>query len=243
MEIFYLAQLPEKSSLRIMLQSDAGWEDEDGEMRDVGLRVKHLVGRWSSRVREISYTPGSQPAPHCVLAALGTDEQNILNFTSEWGVLGWSILRPGVRERLGIDFSMNLEAWRRQHARTNELLGLAASHRERDKKKLSRLFALAQRAEMKAGELRPVVESGRALRLKLVATSLWDALLMMLWLDLGATQFRVLQCADPACRRFFTTDRPNRIYCETACAARVAKRKWWRKKGAQRRASSRAQAE
>jgi len=248
MTISYLAKLPDPSSLCMKLWPEAGWQDADGAMRDVGKPVPHLAGRWSNRGRKITYAAGIGPVPHIEFANSPTDDQSIRRFTERWGPLFTLPFVPPRMRRSGIEFAMNIAAWRRCHERMSAALKLVASRRVSDRQKLPGLFGLASSAEFKFGELRPAVEcdsrgdSRGAFGPKLVAASLWDAMLTALWLDLSARGLRMLRCLNPTCRRFFTTERPNQKYCDALCAARVAKRKWWRKKGAQRRASSRAQA-
>src|SRR5690242_7084038 len=61
--------------------------------------------------------------------------------------------------------------------------------------------------------------------------SLYQAFVAMLRLDISARDLTILRCANPECGKLFTTEKRNKIYCDSVCAALVTKRRWWRKHG------------
>lgn len=70
---------------------------------------------------------------------------------------------------------------------------------------------------------------------KLVATTLWDSLWLMLALDYSVRRGVVAYCANDKCQRPFIRDRVNKQFCCSDCAQRQSSLRYYHRTGKERR--------
>jgi hypothetical protein len=138
------------------------------------------------------------------------------------------------------NFAMDLTGWRHLQSRFKTLLGLASGRHLTSSARTKMMDFIKEEKwhSYDAGELRLGLgwsRSAKAWKPEIVAGSLYLAFLAMLWLDISSRERSLLPCANPHCGRFFVTDKRNQVYCESNCASKVAKRRWWNANGGKRR--------
>ena len=100
----------------------------------------------------------------------------------------------------------------------------------------------ADQARRWATSMGMLISDGREtsrFQLKLMATTLWDALWLMLAYDLTMQRLSVGICENPKCGRGFVANRRNQKYCSAPCAQRRASLEYYHRKGKKRRTKNR----
>ena len=268
MLISYLARLPDRKSFRVAEGPAVRRLDISGNLTPPNQTTRFLLGRFTGEPRDLCrdyYTSKRATPPYQIFANSPGNESSIVEFTAEWGPLlipfppgPWG--QPVISHPIvplsppeGVyDFEMDLSAWTLHQQRMKDLLALAA---RKDDPRVLQTFgrSLSQYASLDfdSGKLRLGVASvsgsvkftekrkWSALRAQLVADSLWAAFCAMLWIDVITEGKRIEICANPKCLKTFTTERLGTLYCCHDCGVAVARRKWWRTKGAAARKAAR----
>jgi len=246
MVISYLARLPDRNTFQLAQGNTVRRIDLDGQLQPGGQVGQFLLGRFSDRTQDVAaeyYRRRGRRPPYLEFAANCTDTDAILDFTAQWGLLttshsvpdGW---KPARRESWcpwrgdQKDFLMDLSGWRSLHQRFQRLQEVAAAPTRNGRRTLCDLLSRESNLDFDAGNLHLGLEwKAEAFQPQIVTSSLYMAFVAMLWLDVTARGRRLLRCADPGCGKYFSTERPNKIYCDPICALRTSRRNWWRRNG------------
>jgi len=251
MVISYLADLPVASSLALTAYDTAPranfdattvpWPEEPFQTN------AFLVGRFSGERRDVGaeyYAQGWNRRPYFEIEEYADTEEGAIAFTIEWGALTapWHVseVPPEVRdgpwkgEEQGL--WLDLEGWITLRRRFGLWLEAATTTDYEDRcKKLKTLMDREGLFALDIGE----ISLGLA---QVKPASLYGAFVAMLCLDTATKGRMVLRCENPLCRKLFCTEKRNKKYCDSSCAAKVTKRRWWNKQGSERRRSQKEQA-
>lgn len=94
-------------------------------------------------------------------------------------------------------------------------------------------LAKAKELAQRLGIFAPDVEG--QVCFKLVATTLWDSLWLMLALDHSVRRAAIAYCANDKCQRAFVRDRLNKQFCCADCAQRQSSLRYYHRTGKERR--------
>jgi hypothetical protein len=102
-------------------------------------------------------------------------------------------------------------------------------------KKTSAVASLAKAKELarRLGIFAPDVQG--QVCFKLVATTLWDSLWLMLALDHSVRRAVISYCANDKCQQAFVRDRLNKQFCGADCAQRQSSLRYYHRTGKERR--------
>jgi hypothetical protein len=264
MVISYLAKLPDpRFPLTLTFGPNVPrFKDETLQSRLKGdwfgeFRGLYLMGRFGHAVRDVGgeyYRRPSSKPPYAHLAKCEESLEGLLQFTREWGSLGvlTSIAKeesqcfgdpgtPWVREEPQKNFWLDCEGWIHLKRRFTDLLNRAehtgTSSRSRNRA-LEELIEGERWHAYDTGFLRLGLDwdkKRKAAKPMIVADSLYQAFVGMLWLDVSERSQMLLRCADPNCGAYFVSSNSRKIFCDPACGAKVSKRKWWANTGGERR--------
>jgi hypothetical protein len=246
MVISYLAHLPAHETFQLVHGNTVRRIDPDGQLQPGGQTGQFLLGRFSDRSKDVTveyYRRRGRRPPYLVFAENSTDTDAILDFTAQWGVLtmrhslpaGWQAVRrepwcPWRGDQK--DFLMDLSGWQSLHQRFQKMLKVAAEPDYKAHRELCHLLTRESNLDFDAGNVHLGLEwEQAAYQPRIVAGSLYMAFVAMLWLDVAARGRKLLRCADPGCSKYFSTERPDKIYCDRICALRTSRRNWWRRHG------------
>ena len=68
----------------------------------------------------------------------------------------------------------------------------------------------------------------------LVPQTLYQAFVVMLWLDVSTRNKRLRRCENPQCCSYFVAEKANKKFCDNTCALRVTQRRYQAQKRAAR---------
>jgi hypothetical protein len=265
MVISYLARIPEKASFcasagaTIPRREGAVEANTNSEVL-FGETSLYLMGRFTDEARDVCaayyQSKAKRRPPYLALANSTGDLASSLDFTAKWGPLGHSLpILPGWAEAIGKppcpwkgdhkDFLIDLAGWAHLHRRFRQLCSFAAGGSRlsaANRKNITDFLCEESWNEFDAGPLRLGLEwntTRSGWTPQIVTASLYQAFVAMLWLDISRREQMLLYCANSSCGKLFVTSRTNKLYCDAACAAKVARLKWWRTKGKKNRQKKR----
>ena len=250
MVISYLARIPDASTFQICEGQTVRRAEPDGSYGkrfQAGQEGRFLAGRFTGKHRDVCaeyYRSRNKRPPYFALAECPETEDSIQEFTAKWGTLNsgagippqWKALmaRPGCHW-LGDseDFLMDIEGWIVLKQRFSLWLRAAQEKGPTARAKLLKLIENEGSFSFDGGSFSLGLAWQSSSWLPQIRTqSLYLAFVAMLWLDISARDRMILCCANSKCGRYFTTERPNKKYCDPICGSQVARRHWWRVHGA-----------
>ncbi len=217
--ISYPVELPRKGSVTVTVKG--------GE--------EYLEGTYSERRRrevfkeyreELSSKGGLNESAHVLFARCGTDTESIIKFTTEWGVVGRNPGHPL--------FRISLQNWRKYQAGFKQLWRVIAEPDSVSPEERSKILESLESFlhygpglmdSMGIGlrlETVPTDDGKQSIRPVLEPSTLWSALLLMLWRDAARGKNILRICENPKCAKEFRADKAIRKFCSEDCAHRHA---------------------